>query len=470
MSEEEIQRLLKENLKRRAEKKPLMELPPVLKEHETPEEKATREAAEAKKKAQEEAKSRLGPGKEPKGGKGAAEKSTEDLLALLDQYLKAKHDKEIQAAEESFATFKAENDKKKAELELALAEGRITGEEYYATLRALAQAETEQALALIENKIAAEKSAYERAKVDVARIDASPEAKELELGKLREAHEMRLIQLSAESGRVRIDNAKQVIELTKQEFENRGKIEDLLASGTAEAALGPLAEKEAEVNRLLRERLRLREELIRLGGTPEQVAAFDSSTRDLELNKRCRGADQGLCLGASSRLFRPGREHHGRNRRPEKISQQHVQELIQPGPQARAGFLAADARPTASSSSSARWGRRWPTPSWRRSPWWACSSPKEGDRPPSLPPGRLRASPGMRRCGASLPGKPTVPIAKIVGNFKEALVETNDWLRLIEGNTRRLGGGSGVSRETLIEAVAEGMERYYAGALQMMPS
>ncbi|MFZ5451611.1 MAG: hypothetical protein ACOZF2_07045 [Thermodesulfobacteriota bacterium] len=283
VTEEEIQRILKENLKRQAEKKPLLELPPVLPEHEIPAEKAEREAAAAKKKAEEEAKAKLPAGKE---GKGAAQKSTEDLLAMLDQYLDAKQQKEIQAAEESFATFKAENDKKRAELELALAEGKITGEQYYATLKEMQQAETEQALALIQKKIAAENQAYERAKAAVTRSDASPEAQELELAKLREAHEMRVLQLSAESGRIRIENAKKLIDLAKQEFENRKRIEDTLASGREEAALGPVAEKEAEINRLLRERLKLREELVRLGATEGQVSQFDRITKELEINKR----------------------------------------------------------------------------------------------------------------------------------------------------------------------------------------
>jgi hypothetical protein len=285
VTKEELDRILKENLKRQAEKKPLLELPPVLQGQETPQEKAEREAAEAKKKAEEEAKARLGPGKETKG-KGAAEKSTEDLLAMLDQYLDAKQQKEIQAAEESFAIFKAENDKKRAELELALAEGKITGEQYYAALKEMQQAETEQALALIEKKIAAENQAYERAKAAVTRSDASPEAQELELAKLREAHELRIIQLKGEAGRVGIENAKKLIDLAKQEFENRKRIEDTLASGREEAALGPVAEKEAEINRLLRERARLREELVRLGATEGEVSQFDRITKELEINKR----------------------------------------------------------------------------------------------------------------------------------------------------------------------------------------
>jgi len=285
MDEEAQRKALQKKLEKQGIQGAGAKPPPAL-ETETPAEKAAREAAEAKKRAEEEAKARIGPGKVPKGGKGAAEKSTEDLLALLDQYLDAKKQKEIQAAEESFNTFKAENEKKKADLELALAEGKITGEQYYATLKEIQQAETEQALALIEKKIAAENQAYERAKAAVARSDASPEAQELELAKLREAHEMRVIQLSAESGRIRIENAKKLIDLAKQEFENRKRIEDTLASGQEEAALGPVAEKEAEINRLLRERARLREELIRLGASEGQVSQFDRITKELEINKR----------------------------------------------------------------------------------------------------------------------------------------------------------------------------------------
>ena len=58
-----------------------------------------------------------------------------------------------------------------------------------------------------------------------------------------------------------------------------------------------------------------------------------------------------------------------------------------------------------------------------------------------------------------------------MGNFKEALVETNDWLRLIEGNTRRGGvGGNSLSPAMITEAVQEGLRSYFATALQVMPS
>jgi hypothetical protein len=222
-------------------------------------------------------------------GKGAKEQADE-MLRLLEEYLEAKRRLEIQEAEESYQTFKATQDKKKAELELALAEGKITGEEYYRTLHQMAEDEAAAHLRLIDTKIAKEKEAYEWAVKQVEQRreagELSPEAAELTLKKLLIDHTIRLKEQEGEALRAKIEKEKEHLELLRQEVENRKRIEDILASGREEAALGPIAEKEAEINRLLRERAKLKEELIRLGATEAQVAEFDRVTKELELNKR----------------------------------------------------------------------------------------------------------------------------------------------------------------------------------------
>jgi hypothetical protein len=254
---------------------------------------AIEEAAKAQEKALKEAMAGLGEGVAGagKGGGGAAgAKATEDLLRYLTDYLEAKRQLELQEAEDSYRTFQAAQEKKRAEMELWLAEGKMTGQEYYAALKAMAEDEAAAAIQLIEAKIAKEKEAYEWAQKEVAdkakKGEFGPEAQDLALKKLAAEHARRLKELEGEALREKIGLEREHLDLLRQEHDNRQRIADLMASGQEEAALGPIAEKEAEINRLLRERYRLKEELIRLGATESQVAEFDRVTSELEVNKR----------------------------------------------------------------------------------------------------------------------------------------------------------------------------------------
>ncbi|MBW1953876.1 MAG: hypothetical protein JRI66_12485, partial [Deltaproteobacteria bacterium] len=226
------------------------------------------------------------PGKEAGGGKAR----TEDLLKYLTDYLEAKRKLELKAAEESYQIFKAEQDRKKAELELALAEGRITGQEYYQTLYEMAQAEADASLKLIDEKIAKEKEAYEWAKKEIEekakKGKISPEAQELALKKLAVEHAMRLKELEGDALREKIDLQKENLKLLKEEHANREGIADILTSARAEATLGPIAEKEAEIARLLEEQRKNREELINLGATQAQIAEYNLLARQQEFIAR----------------------------------------------------------------------------------------------------------------------------------------------------------------------------------------
>jgi hypothetical protein len=263
-------------------------LPAVLPEHETPEERLAREAKAARERA--EAEQYTGAPKDKKGGGKGAKELNEDLLRYLTEYLEAKRRLSLKDAEESYATFKAEQDKKKAELDRDLAEGKITGQEYQQALVKMAEAETGAALKLIDAKIAKEKEAYDWAQKELKTRaetgEISPEALDLSSKKLQAEHAARLKELEGEAGRDKIKLQKELVDLLKKEYENRKQIEDTLAAGREDAALGPIAEKEAEINRLLRERLKLREELINKGATEGQVAGFDQTTKELEINKR----------------------------------------------------------------------------------------------------------------------------------------------------------------------------------------
>ncbi|MBW1992663.1 MAG: hypothetical protein JRI59_11265 [Deltaproteobacteria bacterium] len=226
----------------------------------------------------------------PEEKKGAVKKAAEDLLKYLTDYLEAKRKLELKAAEESYQIFRAEQDRKKAELELALAEGRITGQEYYQTLYEMAQAEADASLKLIDEKIAKEKEAYEWARKEIEEKakagKISPEAQELALKKLAVEHAMRLKELEGEALREKIDLQKEHLKLSRDEYENRERIADILTSARAEAALGPIAEKEAEIARLLEEQRKNREELVRLGATQAQVAEYSLLARQREFMAR----------------------------------------------------------------------------------------------------------------------------------------------------------------------------------------
>ncbi|MBW1953628.1 MAG: hypothetical protein JRI66_11195 [Deltaproteobacteria bacterium] len=233
------------------------------------------------------------PTPEPPGladKKGTAKKATEDLLKYLTDYLDAKRKLELKGAEESYQTFKTEQERKKAELELALAEGRITGQEYYQTLYEMAQAEADASLKLIDEKIAKEKEAYEWARKEIEEKakagEISPEAQELALKKLAVEHAMRLKGLEGEALREKIELQKEHLKLLRDEYENRERIADILTSAAMEAALGPIAEKEAEIARLLEEQRKNREELVRLGATQAQVSEYNLLARQREFMAR----------------------------------------------------------------------------------------------------------------------------------------------------------------------------------------
>jgi hypothetical protein len=129
----------------------------------------------------------------------------------------------------------------------------------------MAEAETSAALKLVDAKIAKEKEAYDWAqkelKTRAGAGEISPEALDLSSKKLQAEHATRLKELEGEAGRDKIKLQKEPVDLLKKEYENRKQIEDTLAAGRENAALGP----ESEINRLLRERLKLREELISKG-------------------------------------------------------------------------------------------------------------------------------------------------------------------------------------------------------------
>jgi len=260
-------------------------LPAVLPEHETPDERLAREGAAATKRATDEEYKG-----EPKDKKGGGKGLNEDLLSFLTQYLDAKRKLELKGAEESYQNFKAENDKKKAELDRDLLEGKIAGLEYNKALIKMAEEETAAALKLIDAKIAKEKEASAWAQGELAtraqKGEISPEALDLSLKKLQIDLATRLKDLEGESYRDKIKLQKELIDLSAKEYQNRQAIVDALAAGREGAALGPLQEQAAGVSRLERDRGREREGLVSKGATPGDLSQFDTTTADQVFNKK----------------------------------------------------------------------------------------------------------------------------------------------------------------------------------------
>jgi hypothetical protein len=226
-----------------------------------------------------------------KGGGGKGDKGlNEDMLSFLTQYLDAKRKLELKGAEESYQNFKADNAKKKAELDRDLAEGKIAGLEYNKALIKMAEEETAASLKLIDAKIAKEKEASAWAQGELrTRAEAgqiSPEALDLSLKRLQIDLATRLKDLEGEAYRDKIKLQRELIDLSAKEYQNRKLIKDALATGREGAALGPVQMDAAALSRLERDRSREREGLVIQGATPGDLSKFDATTSAQVFNKK----------------------------------------------------------------------------------------------------------------------------------------------------------------------------------------
>jgi hypothetical protein len=405
------------------------------------------------------------------GGKGGGKQQTEDLLSYLSQYMEAKRQLEIKDADESYQTFKATLEKKKAELDLALAEGKITGKEYMDSLREMAEAEVAEHLKLIQVKIEKEKESYEVGQEGgggkVAAGEVSPEAAELLLKKLNIEHTIRLKDLEGEAQRDRIGLEQKYVELLKQEHEKRQQIEDILASMAQQAALGPIAEKEAEINRLLYEQEKERKKLKELGAADIQIAEFDRLAKQIEINKRVGDMAKGyadLITGFFGDLIDAILDGE---KDLTKVLQKFFKSLFKMGLepvmkqltqwltnvfQQLFGALGEAVMGAImmvigliglllTSGGSASW-----TP----------SSIQKGVT-------QHEAVRGI------IAGEESIPVAKVSESLRDALAPTNTILRQIEQNTRNLGANLSLSISIpgLQEAVSEAIERYFREYLMM---
>lgn len=224
-------------------------------------EQLNKEMQAAVEKAKKEAPAPVGKAGGGGGKKGGAEK-IEDFTRLIEKELKGQLDLEEAKLDRSLKLLQENQEKKRAVLRQEFDAGQMDGAAYYAALEAMEKEHHTASLALIDQKIAAEKKLHP---LQVAAIEASPklspEAKAHEINAMRLEHETRLVKLQGERQAAGIENEKKLADLLREQTDWRQRIADLMAQTSEENALGPVAEKEAEINRYLRERAKLRAEI-----------------------------------------------------------------------------------------------------------------------------------------------------------------------------------------------------------------
>jgi hypothetical protein len=231
-------------------------------------------------------------------GKAAAKGRAEDLLKILDEYLRAKSSLEIRGAEESLKTLQSEHDLKRAELAQALEAGSLAAAAYYHQVQELDAELTRQTLALLDLKIQKEKEAYQWALKELqarqARGEISGEAGQLMTKKLALEHETRVLALNAEQTRARLDDEKRLVEMLREQIRAREQISDLILDEEGQAAFTELEKREQAILRLLAEQKKARQELLELlgqaGATPAETAAAlgrfeDAAARQMQIAK-----------------------------------------------------------------------------------------------------------------------------------------------------------------------------------------
>jgi hypothetical protein len=225
--------------------------------------------------------SALGGGGGKGGGKGRGGKETSDnLLAPTLAMYKAKREIELADAQNSLDLLKSTNDKKRSELERALAAQEIDGRTYYRRLQQFQQEETAAALAMIARKLQAQQQAHQAALTELeADEKLSPAAKEIARQKLEAENKKALAKLDVEAKQAELTGAKQVTDELKRQVELRQqsvqKTEDLNLE-TAQL-LGTISDQEAKLQRLSLDWQRAKQEAFKRGATPEEKAALESN-------------------------------------------------------------------------------------------------------------------------------------------------------------------------------------------------
>ncbi|MFA4904474.1 MAG: hypothetical protein WC600_17205 [Desulfobaccales bacterium] len=225
-------------------------------------------------------------------GAGAAKKGkTEKIDSLLAPTLamyKAKREADLQDAQNSLDLLKSTNEKKKTELERALAAQEIDGRTYYLRLQELQQQETTATLAMIAQKRQAEQKSYQDSLTELAADPKlSDEAKEIARQKLAAENKKALSVLDVDAVKARLDGEKKVTDELKRQLEVKKQYQQKTEDLNLETSqlLGAITEQEAKLQRLTLDWQRTKEEAIKAGGyTPEYATALDANYQAKQLD------------------------------------------------------------------------------------------------------------------------------------------------------------------------------------------
>jgi len=416
------------------------------------------EMANAKKKALEEAPK---PADSKEKGGGAKEKAPEDFTRLIEKELKAQLDLELAKSEEALKNLKAEQDKKKAILKTAFEEGKVDGAAYYSELRRMDEEYYQGAADLIRQKIEAENQIFQQQVASLEKSDKlSPQALELEKRAMALEHQERVLKLQGELTRTLTEQERELANQTQEEARYRKEIADILAEGAEALALGPIAEKEAEINRLFRERMELKKRI-----PAENLSEFDTQTQGLVEKKTigeealgwaetfsggirnfvetvaAGGADITKAMNSFFKQIFSQSLEKGFKQLTQWLTNVFTELFGALGStlaNAVMGIIGLIGMLLTSGGGSKSW-----TPSNIES--------------------KVTSSKELR---GVIAGETSLPIAEISGSLSEAMAPANRYLAEIASNTRGLKNfGINITIEGLQEAIKEAFDRYFADAL-----
>jgi hypothetical protein len=390
-----------------------------------------------------------------KGGRAGRAAAMEDLLGEYHKLLEAMRQAAMAAAQGEYDIFKAAQEQKKADLERQLAEGLITGEEYYQALAGLEQEDYDRHRALIDQKIAAEREAYQQGLEELRRQEMSPEMLGYKEQALAAAHRQRLNQLQVEQTKTVLEHEKRLTEELKRQVEERKKIDDLLGEQADRTALGPLEEHEARINALLREQLKAREELQKLQGlSPAEYQKFlGDQQRELFIaryGEQIKGFAEAIARGFSDLIDNLLQGGQDLTKSLNSLFKTIFKQALEPGFKALLQYL-TDAFKNLFGQLGA--GLANALMGVMALIGMALTSGGGSSWSSSGATGGVTSHEAVR---GIIAGETSIPIAKIGESLQDALIPTNNILGQIEKNTR--GGGGASAGGGSISLIVEGLE------------
>jgi hypothetical protein len=406
----------------------------------------------------------------PPGGKGGGAAAPDDHLLRLELAMfKAQRDEKLSLAQNYYDELKARNDKSRAEEAQNLAAGLIDGQTYYARLQELQQQETAGALAMIVKKKDAQQKSYQDSLRELeADAKLSPEAKNLAQQKLAAENRKAIAKLDAEAAMARLTGEKQITEELTRQVKVRQQYQDQTAALNIETAalLGAISGQEATLQKLYLDWQNAKRKAIEEGASPEALRAMELNLQAKQADVKYGGYASAITQGISSLIDSLMQGGQDLKKAANNIFKSLFNEALKPGLEQLRGMLvngfkelfgAAGAGLASAVMGAIGLLGMLLTSSGSSS--YSASGVTSG----------VTASEAIR---GVIAGPTSIPIAEINIGLREALLDTNNWLSKIEGNTRGgAGGGLAVSvaasglAGTVRQAIREEMERYFEDVL-----